>query len=179
MIRQINAEDIDRCVQVIRDSFMTVAETFGFTRENAPRFTAFATTRERLQWQFQEGRPMYVWEEDAEIVGYYSLHLQGERKCELNNLCVLPGYRHRRIGEKLLEHAFSQAAERGCSSMFIGIVEENTWLRQWYEAHGAVHVGTEKFDFFPFTCGYMEKYFERVQFSDEAGKGVPEEGRQI
>lgn len=62
MIRQMKSEEIDRCVQVIRDSFMTVADAFGFTQENAPRFTAFATTRERLAWQKQEGRPMYVWE---------------------------------------------------------------------------------------------------------------------
>ena len=25
-----------------------------------------------------------------------------------------------------------------------------------YEQQGAVHTGTEKFDFFPFTCGYMK-----------------------
>lgn len=158
MIRPMEIREIDRCVQVIRDSFMTVADNFGFTQENAPRFTAFAITVERLQWQYQEGRPMYVWEEEGQIAGYYSLHLQGEQKCELNNLCVLPAYRHRQIGEKLLEHAFAQAREQGCVQMSIGIVEENILLRKWYEAHGAVHVGTEKYDFFPFTCGYMEKY---------------------
>ncbi len=157
MIRQMKTEEIDKCVQVIRDSFITVAEDFGITKENAPRFTAFATTRERLMWQRQEGRPMYVWEEEGEIVGYYSLHLQGEQKCELNNLCVLPGYRHRQIGEQLLEHAFAQALELGCRKTIIGIVEENEQLKRWYEAYGAVHVRTEKFDFFPFTCGYLEK----------------------
>ena len=26
-----------------------------------------------------------------------------------------------------------------------------------YEQNGAVHTGTKKFDFFPFTCGYMVK----------------------
>ena len=45
----------------------------------------------------------------------------------------------------------------GDSLMNIGIVEENTRLRKWYEDNGAVHVGTKKFDFFPFTCGYMKK----------------------
>ena len=37
------------------------------------------------------------------------------------------------------------------------IAEENTLLRKWYEAHGFVHTGAQKFDFFPFTCGYMEQ----------------------
>ena len=42
-------------------------------------------------------------------------------------------------------------------SVNIGIVEENKVLRKWYELNGAKHVGTKKYDFFPFTCGYMKK----------------------
>lgn len=40
--------------------------------------------------------------------------------------------------------------------MNIGILEENTILRKWYEDN-FIHIGTKKFDFFPFTCGYMER----------------------
>jgi hypothetical protein len=47
------------------------------------------------------------------------------------------------------------ARKQRCQVMRLSIVEENTVLRQWYEQNGAVHTGTEKFDFFPFTCGYM------------------------
>lgn len=72
-------------------------------------------------------------------------------------LCVLEEYRHKKIGEQLLEHTFAEAGKMGCSQMNIGIVEENVKLRKWYEAHGAEHIGTEKYDFFPFICGYMKK----------------------
>ena len=48
MIRPIKECEIELCVSVIRDSFLTVAQKYGFTEENAPRFTAFATTTERL-----------------------------------------------------------------------------------------------------------------------------------
>ena len=41
--------------------------------------------------------------------------------------------------------------------MILSIVEENTVLRKWYEENGFTHTGTKKFDFFPFTCGYMER----------------------
>ena len=92
------------------------------------------------------------------MVGYYSLLLQDDKQCELNNLCVLPCCRHRGIGEKLLLHAFDMAKESGCHKLNIGIVEENAVLRKWYESFGFVHTGTQKFDFFPFTCGYMEKH---------------------
>lgn len=50
MIKEVNEKDISECVRVIRDSFATVADQFGFTAENAPKFTAFATTEDRLKW---------------------------------------------------------------------------------------------------------------------------------
>lgn len=158
MIRKVEKCDLMECVEVIQRSFMTVADEFGFTIENAPRFTAFATTEERLIWHLeQEQRAMFAYYEDDKIVGYYSLLKQNEEECELNNLCVLEEYRHKRIGGQLLEHAFAEAEKMGCSQVNIGIVEENVKLRKWYEENGAEHIGTEKYDFFPFTCGYMKK----------------------
>ena len=158
MIREVRKEDIPECVKVIRESFATVAEELGFTEENAPRFTAFATTEERLLWQIEgEGRRMYAFISGGSIVGYFSLLAQDKAECELNNLCVLPEHRHDGIGGELLEYAFETARGLGCGKMNIGIVEENKVLRRWYEGFGFIHTGTKKFDFFPFTCGYMEK----------------------
>lgn len=158
MIRKAEKQDLAECVDVIRSSFRTVADEFGFTEENAPRFTAFATTRERLLYHYeQEKRPMFVYEDSGRIIGYYSLQRINDRECELNNLCVLAQYRHKGAGKRLFEHAVSEARRLGCVEMKIGIVEENKRLRKWYEENGAEHSGTEKYDFFPFTCGYMRK----------------------
>ena len=158
MIIEIKQEDLAECVNVIRESFATVAEEYNITEENAPRFTAFATDEGRLNWHLNgEHRPMVGYVVDGKIVGYYSMLWLENKECELNNLSVLPAYRHDGIGAKLLEHAFEKAREHGCTKMKIGIVEENQVLRKWYEKQGFIHVGTQKFDFFPFTCGYMEK----------------------
>lgn len=158
MIKKIMEKDIEECVELIKNSFLTIANQFGFTIENAPRFTAFSTTKDRLLWQFyEEKRPMYAFFEHNTIVGYYSLQLLEDNICELNNLCVLPEYRHKGIGKKLLIHAFKIAKELNCNQMNIGIVEENTVLKKWYESFEFIHIGIEKFDFFPFTCGYMKK----------------------
>ena len=83
--------------------------------------------------------------------------MQNNEACELNNLAVLPAYRHNGIGKKLLNHAFDMARNAGCKTVHISIVEENIVLRKWYEDNGAIHVETKKYDFFPFTCGYMKK----------------------
>lgn len=159
MIREINRNEIPECVNVIRSSFKTVADEFGFTPENAPAFTAFSTTDEKLLYQFDnEKRPMYAYFSDnGEIIGYYSLNLLEDNACELNNLCVLPQHRHSHIGSCLLNDALSRIKDMNCTRADISIVEENQKLRKWYESFGFVHTCTKKFDFFPFTCGYMEK----------------------
>ena len=157
MIREVHREEIPECVRVIRRSFQTVADEFGFTEENAPRFVAFATDENRLIWQMDyQHRLMFLDEENSVIRGYYSLLLKEDGECELGSLSVLPEFRHRGIGTELLRHSVSTARTHGCRIMLLSIVEENTVLRQWYERNGAVHTGTEKFDFFPFTCGYMK-----------------------
>ena len=163
MIIEVNQSHLPACVAVIRDSFRTVAEEFGITPENAPRFTAFATTEERLSWHLNgEHRPMFAYVEDGAVVGYYSLALLGEGACELNNLAVLPGHRHKGIGTMLLNHAFGYARGLGCSKMNIGIVEENRRLRQWYENFGFIHTGTRKFDFFRLPADIWKKDYNSI-----------------
>ena len=156
MIKQIDKTYIEECVRVIRNSFETVADEFNITKENAPKYVAFATDCERLETQLNEGRLMYAYFNDNKIVGYYSLALN-KKECEINNLCVLPNYRHCHIGKKLLEHAFEKAKEWNCKVIKISIVEENKQLKKWYEKYGFKATYTKKYDFFPFTCGYMEK----------------------
>lgn len=158
MIREIRREDIPACAAVIRAAFLTVARAYGITRENAPRFTAFAVTEETLLRQMTEGRRMYAYEDaGGQIVGFYALTQQGPDAWELNQLCVLPAHRHEGIGSALLSDACERAGKMGCKVLRLGIVEENAPLRAWYERHGFTHTHREKLDFFPFACGYMEK----------------------
>lgn len=158
MIREITKADIPECVDVIRESFLTVGKQFNITPENAPMFTAYATDEAKiLQWMDNQHRPMYGCFEDGKLVGYYNLYLPSENECELGSLCVLPEYRHSGIGDLLLNDSIKRAKELGCTIMKLSIVEENTVLRSWYEQHGFIHTGTVKYDFFPFTCGYLEK----------------------
>ena len=77
MIQKINKNEIQNCVKVIRKSFMTVADEFGFTIENAPRFTAFATTKERLIYQMEQEQRLinqYVISWKQRVVRNISLH---------------------------------------------------------------------------------------------------------
>ena len=162
MIRKLTEEDFDEAVNVICKSFMTVAEEYDITKENAPAYTAFATDVHKLRtWMYEQHRPMYGYFDGDKMIGYYNLMIK-DKECELGSLSVLPEYRHRNIGLTLLEDSLSNASEYGCTIMKLSIVEENTVLRKWYEKHGFIHTGTVKYDFFPFVCGYMEKRLEET-----------------
>lgn len=120
MIRMMKSEELAECVGVIRAAFATVADEFGITAENAPRFTAFATNNERLWWHLeQERRPMYVYCVEDRVVGYYSLALLRDGTIELNNLAVIPEYRHQGIGGKLLLHALEEGKRQNCTALKI------------------------------------------------------------
>ena len=61
MIREINRSEIPECVVLIRESFLTVANEFNFTQTDAPGFTAFSISNERLYWQYDnENRKMFA-----------------------------------------------------------------------------------------------------------------------
>ena len=53
-LKQIDKTYIEECVSVIRNSFETVADEFNITKENAPKYVAFATNCERLETQLND-----------------------------------------------------------------------------------------------------------------------------
>ena len=74
MIRKLTESDFTEAVTVICKSFMTVAEEFNITKDNAPAFTAFATDETKLgTWMFDQKRPMYGYFDNGKMVGYYNV----------------------------------------------------------------------------------------------------------
>ena len=156
MIRLINPDEFASAAEVIRASFMTVAKDLGFTEQSFPGFTAFSTTAERLRTQYGEGRAMYGLYEEDRLIGFVALSLHSEGIYELNNLAVLPEYRHKGYGKQLLDFCKVNVKKSCGSKIIIGIVEENTVLKNWYSANGFTHTGTKKFNHMPITVGFME-----------------------
>ena len=158
-IRPITRSEIPQCVELIREGFLTVAMDFGFTKELSPKFTGFSISEDGLYWQFDvEKRPMFVYMQDSEAVGYYSMTNPQDWRVELNNLSVLPKYRHHGIGKTMVEHCCKLAREKGCEAVTVVIVEENRRLRKWYESLGFVHKGVTEAEGFEFHLGHLTKF---------------------
>ena len=154
-IAKVKTSDLPECLEVIHQSFKTVADAFGLTRENCPKHTSFIPLS-FLETQMNWGWHMYALYTGEKIIGYMSLSKEGEDSFELHNLAVLSEYRHNGLGKLLLDHAKEAVRTLGGKSIKIGIIEESTLLKNWYIANGFVHTGTKKFDHLPFTSGYLE-----------------------
>ena len=160
-IIRIDEARLEECLDIIHRSFATVAEEFGLTRENCPSHTSFMPI-EKLRTHAEWGFDMFGMEDGGKIIGYVSVALNlhcasfPQGKFEMHNLAVLPEYRHGGIGRNLLDLAKKTVAEKGGNKLHIGIIEESTVLKKWYEANGFVSTGTQKFEHLPFTVGFME-----------------------
>lgn len=150
----LRAEQLTECLEVIHQSFSTVAAEFGLTRENCPRHTSFILLS-NLENQHSRGWQMFALYAGKRIIGYMSLPNEGG-EYELHNLSVLPEYRHRGFGKRLLDYAKSNVAARSGRIIKIGIIEESAILKSWYIANGFVPTGAKKFEHLPFTSGYLE-----------------------
>lgn len=156
MIIQVkNKEQLNICLDIIRSSFLMVAEEFGLNENNCPSHTAFMTIN-KLQKQFDDGRPMFLFYQDDIPVGYFSLAKCSDEEWELNNLAVLPEYRHLGIGKAMVDYAVTTVKNHGGNKISISIIEENTTLKDWYLNLGFNHISTRKFEHLPFTVGFMK-----------------------
>lgn len=166
MIRPVEEKDLMECLAVIKDSSMTVADEFGLTTDNCPTNGAFMPY-ERLENDYKKGNKMFAICEGDKIAGFAQLEAKDNGSYELAKLTVLPAYRHKGYGKQLVEFCYDVVKTLKGNKIVIGIIEENTRLKNWYIQNGFVHTGTKLFPHLPFTVGFMEIAVAQEEFDSE------------
>jgi N-acetylglutamate synthase-like GNAT family acetyltransferase len=153
-IRKCTSEDIDVLAETIRWSFRDVAERFGLTAENCPRHASNC----RLDWiekDMDRGVTYFVLESDGRIAGSVALEQPKPGVCYLERLSVLPHQRRRGFGKALVAHALSEAQGLGCHRVGIGVIADQTELKDWYRRLGFVETENREFPHLPFLVTFM------------------------
>ena len=122
-------------VQVIREANATVAREFNLTKENAPTNPAFITY-EALTESINRGLVVYGFYEDEKLVG--CVGIEDPKKDDtfyIERLAVLPRFRHKGIGTRLMDFAFEKIRSYNGKTVSIGIIDENTMLKEWYKKY--------------------------------------------
>lgn len=154
-IVEVTEKDLPACLEVIHQSFMTVAARFGLTNENCPTNGAFMPYN-RLSDAFLKGDRMFGLYEDNRIVGFLSLSEKENGIFELEKLAVLPACRHQGYGKRLIDFAKNMVVQWGGVKLTVGIIEENRVLKEWYMQIGFRSTGTAVFQHLPFTVEFLE-----------------------
>ena len=156
-IREISSEgDLGSSARVVRNSFKTVALDFNLTRENNPTHPSFMTTG-RLRKERNRGVTLFgLFLADRQI-GFIAIERADATLYYIERLAVLPEYRHRGYGARLMEFAFAYIKTNGGTKVCIGIINEQTVLKDWYKGLGFEEISTREFAHLPFTVCFMER----------------------
>jgi diamine N-acetyltransferase len=147
--------DREELHKLIQKSFLTVAIDFNLTKENAPTNPAFLPI-EKMDESIQNKVEYFVAKENDILVGCIAIQpSKNENEYYIERLCVLPEYRHRKIGFELLNKAIEEIKKREMKHIRIGIINENTVLKTWYKKNGFQEYETKKFEHLPFTVCFM------------------------
>ena len=154
-IQQLDQNLESDATDVIRQSFRTVADEFGLTSENCPSHPAFLN-KEHLRALVEGGLRLFGCYDDEKLTGVIGIQQRTSHDFEIERLAVLPEYRHRGVGAKLMIFAREQIVREGGEKACIGVIDENTVLKQWYEQQGFVVTSIKRFPHLPFSVCFME-----------------------
>lgn len=154
VIRNARTSDVPLLAGLIRDAYQDVAQRFGLTAENCPKHPSNCTA-EWIRRDFERRVTYFICSVGDTPVGCAALEMAQEGMCYLERLCVLPEHRRHGYGRALAEHVMAQASARGADRVGIGIIAEQTELKQWYRKMGFVEGDSKRFAHLPFRVTFL------------------------
>jgi N-acetylglutamate synthase-like GNAT family acetyltransferase len=153
-IRKCTSEDIGALAETIRGAFRDVAERFGLTAENCPRHASNCTA-DWIEKDMDRGVTYFVLEREGGIAGSVALEQAKPGVCYLERLAVIPDQRRRGFGKALVACVLSEAQGLGCLRVGIGVIADQTELKDWYRKIGFEETDNRAFSHLPFLVTFM------------------------
>jgi ribosomal protein S18 acetylase RimI-like enzyme len=151
----VSINDVSIITEVVNNSFITVAKEFCFTKENAPTFPAFIG-EDRIESDLNRGLIMYGYSFKNKIIGCVGYSIRNGNYL-IERLAVLPEFRHKNIGKKLMKYAEQKIIENNGTLIEINIVNENKKLKDWYRGIGYKEIEIKEYEDLPFKVGILMK----------------------
>jgi ribosomal protein S18 acetylase RimI-like enzyme len=153
IIKLSDSQDITR---IINKSFMTVADEFGYTKEDIPTFPAFIESN-IIENEIKSGIKIFGYKKNKKIMGCAGYMKYTDEIFKIKRLAVLPEYRHLGIGKKLLKYN-EKIIKMNCGKKIEAhIVNSNEQLKQWYKKNGYKEIEIEEINGLPFKVCKMQK----------------------
>jgi len=155
-IKEINSQHgLESSVKVIRDSFKTVALEFELDEGNCPTHPSLITLDKLLELRGKA--KLFGLFLNKIQVGFVAIEKADDKVYYLDKLAVLPEFRHKGYGGKLVEFVSSYAKKHDGQKVSLGMINESTVLKNWYQELGFQETETKNFEHLPFMVCFMEK----------------------
>jgi ribosomal protein S18 acetylase RimI-like enzyme len=155
----IEINDSKNITTILNKAFMTVAQKYNYTKENAPGFPTFINY-DIIEGQLNNGLKMYGYKMDDKIIACVGFSYNKGQIYFIERLATLPEYRHSGIGKELMNFIENKIKENGGKMAEIHIVNNNETLKKWYKKLGYKEIRVEEPKILPFKVGIMNKELE-------------------
>jgi len=128
---------------ILNRAFLTFAQEFNFSKENAPNHLAFIDSDGVEVW-LNKGLKMYGYKIDGNIIGCAGYSYYKDQVYLIERLATLPEYRNLGVGKKLMKFIENKVKNIGGKIVGIHVTDVNTVLRDWYKKQGYVEIRIEE-----------------------------------
>ena len=149
------SDDSDEISKIVATSNKDVADMFGINRQNNPKHPSFYDQGLVLS-DIERGEEYFFYIYDGRAVGCIAFEQPRHNTGYLNRLSVLPKYRGKGIGRKLVNHILDYAKSKNVEKISIGIIAKHEILKNWYLHLGFIENGLKEFSHLPFDVLYMK-----------------------
>jgi diamine N-acetyltransferase len=162
MIKKVTEKDnFKSLAKLLNDSFITVIDDFGITKDNCPSHNAFIDG-ETLKSKLIADREFYQLDINGSLIGFIAIE-RSEKEKEtfyIEKVAVHPDFRHDGLGKQLMDFATKRIIDLGGERISIGLIDSNTKLKKWYDNQGYIETGVKVFDHLPFNVCFMDKQLD-------------------
>lgn len=138
-IRNVRKDELEKLVPLYLEAYEGLEEYAEHGHDD---------TLEYLEWLYAtcpEG--FFVAEADGEIAGFLACNPRwrgpnDHPTCEIHEIVVSPKWRGKGVGRRLMEHALSLGARRGCPTATLWVGKKNSRALAWYRKLGFEAVGS-------------------------------------
>ncbi len=109
-IRQANAKDIPRIVNIIRTAFNAVAVRFGLTEANCPKHPSNCKP-DWIKEALEKGVHYFILDTEGLSFGCVALEQASPEVCYLERLAVLPDRQRQGYGRALVDRVLDEARD--------------------------------------------------------------------
>ena len=153
-LREGTRADLATLAMLVSESNKDIAVRFGLNGENCPKHPSFCTEA-WVEADLDRGERYFILEDASGPVACVAYETPSAGLAFLNRLSVLPEYRRRGLGARLVEHIVQRAKSDSIKTISIGVIGEHADLQRWYAKLGFKPGETRRFPHLPFSVTYM------------------------